>query len=93
MRRWLAIATLCCWLASATGLVLALHVAHEHDGHDEESCTVCQALHYNKASAPQDKAVVSFDAPPCLDEPRPADGRVIMADPARPIASRAPPTA
>ncbi|MBP7937060.1 MAG: hypothetical protein KA354_20645 [Phycisphaerae bacterium] len=91
-RRRLAIGTLCCWLGATSGLMLALHLAHEHDGHDQDSCTVCQALLGNKASAPQSEGVVAFHAPLLQKEPRPPTQRFAAPDPPRPIASRAPPT-
>ncbi|HOW69892.1 MAG TPA: hypothetical protein PKY77_04755 [Phycisphaerae bacterium] len=90
-RRGLAIGTLCCWLGATSGLMLALHLAYEHDGHDQGSCTVCQALQGNKASAPQNEAGVAFHAPLRQNEPRPVTERFAAPDPARPIASRAPP--
>jgi hypothetical protein len=48
---------LAAYVALSTGLVLAVHLHVEHDGHDSQGCGVCAALNSPSPALPTESAL------------------------------------
>ena len=97
MRRCLIILGLACFIASATGasLALHLHIWHGDHGddshHDSDKCPICQTITFTLRAVVGNAPVLAADVEPQYQDSEPATQTPQSVSAHSPVAPRAPP--